>query len=490
MRKLIILAILLATGSTTTLLNAQIVGDDPTLFAAKNNGFQLGIGKLPVVDDDSLGAVQLQGWVPGGDYYTGAEMRAYVSGPVQLDGFAADLRFQTGYPQLLPRMSITADGKVGIGTTTPGFALHTVGNTHTTGDFYGRLHVDINGSLDSAPDTYTDEMYLERHANATFANPSGSAAAEGGLLTLAPGGSSYDHQLFFAEDGIFHRRWAPEAADWAGANWFKLLTGEDISGTPNRVAKFTSENGLGDSQLWDDGTKVGIGTDAPASGFLLEVAGHTLISGTTVVDGDLEVKENAKVQDELGVGKDAEIGRDLEVGRDTWIGQNLGVTNNAVVGNQLKVGSTTQIGGVLTVTNDANITGQVSASSGMIDNQLAVGTTDTPGSHSLYVGGSAIAEEVVVKLAANWPDYVFAEGYHLLPLEEVSAFIQAKQHLPGFPSAKDIEQEGAFSLGATQRLLVEKVEELTLYAIQAEAEKQALQQQLRALEARIEALEK
>jgi hypothetical protein len=61
MRKLIILAILFAAGSTTTLLNAQIIGDDPALFAAKNNGFQLGVGKLPVVEDDSLGAVQLAG---------------------------------------------------------------------------------------------------------------------------------------------------------------------------------------------------------------------------------------------------------------------------------------------------------------------------------------------------------------------------------------------------------------------------------------------
>lgn len=477
MRKLIILAILFAAGSTTTLLHAQIIGDDPALFAAKNNGFQLGIGKLPVVDDDSLGAVQLQGWVTGGDYYTGAEMRAYVSGPVQTDGFAADLRFQTGYPQLMPRLSVTANGKVGIGTTTPSFDLHTVGHTHTTGDFFGRLHVDDNGSMDSAPDTYVDELYLERHASTAFGTLPATAAADGGLLTLAPGGSSLDHQIFFAEDGLFHRRWQGDAPNWGTASWYKMLTSEDINGTPNRIAKFTDESSLGDSQLWDDGTQIGLGTAAPTAGYFLEVNGATLISGATVIDSKLEVNAAASVQDELTVGQSA------------IIGANINVANNGVIGDQLKVGGITQIGGELTVTDDANVTGHLNANSATVDQTLSVGTTDTPGSHRLYVGGSVLAEEVTVKLQANWPDYVFSSTYKLPNLEEVAAFIASHQHLPGFQPAQTIEANGGFEIGSTQRLLVEKIEELTLYAIAAAEENKALRVQLEALEARIGQLE-
>ncbi|WP_282774876.1 hypothetical protein [Phaeodactylibacter xiamenensis] len=471
MRKLIILAILFAAGSTTTLLNAQIIGDDPALFAAKNNGFQLGVGKLPVVDDDSLGAVQLQGWVTGGDYYTGAEMRAYVSGPVQPDGFAADLRFQTGYPQLMPRMSVTANGKVGIGTTTPSFDLHTVGHTHTTGDFFGRLHVDDNGSMDSAPDTYVDELYLERHASTAFSVLPVTTAADGGLLTLAPGGNSLDHQLFFAEEGIFHRSWQGDAPDWGTASWFKMLTSEDISGTPNRLAKFTGESSLGDSQLWDDGTQVGLGTDAPAAGFFLEIAGRTLVN------------------EALDVAKNAVIQQGLQVGTDAFVGEDLSVASNGVIGDQLKVGGITQIGGALTVTDDATVTGHLGSNTATVDQTLTVGTTATPGSHRLYVGGSILAEEVTVKLEANWPDYVFSDSYNLPELKEVADFIDRHRHLPGFQSAQTIEATGGFEIGSTQRLLVEKVEELTLYAIAADQENKALKAQLEALEARLAQLE-
>lgn len=471
MRKLIILAILFVTGSTTTLLNAQFFGNDPTLFAAKNNGFEFGVGPLPVVDDDSLGAVRLQGWVTEGGYYTGAEMRAYVSGPVQADGFAADLRFQTGYPKLLPRMSISADGRVGIGTTTPSFDLHTVGHTHTTGDFFGRLHVDDNGSVDSAPDTYVNELYLERHASTAFNVLPVTTAGDGGLLTLAPGGNSPDHQLFFAEDGIFHRRWDGDAMDWGTASWHQLLTSEGVAGTPNYLAKFTSGSTLGSSQLWDDGTQIGLGTDAPEAGFLLEIAGRTLVSEELIVEKSATVKE------------------DLQVSRDALIGEDITVADNGVIGGQLKVGGIAQISGKLTVTDNASITGHVDCNTASVDQTLSVGASVTPGNHRLYVGGSVLAEEVTVKLQANWPDYVFSDSYHLPELQELADFIDRHQHLPGFQPAQKIAAKGGFEIGSTQRLLVEKVEELTLYAIAADQENKALKAQLEALEARIAQLE-
>jgi hypothetical protein len=118
-----------------------------------------------------------------------------------------------------------------------------------------------------------------------------------------------------------------------------------------------------------------------------------------------------------------------------------------------------------------------------------VGTTATPGNHRLYVGGSVLAEEVTVKLEANWPDYVFSDSYHLPELQELADFISRHQHLPGFQPARAIEAKGGFEIGSTQRLLVEKVEELTLYAIAADQENQALKAQLEALEARIAQLE-
>ena len=42
-----------------------------------------------------------------------------------------------------------------------------------------------------------------------------------------------------------------------------------------------------------------------------------------------------------------------------------------------------------------------------------------------------IAEEVVVKLNANWPDFVFAKDYGLMSLEDVEKFIDKKEHWRG-----------------------------------------------------------
>ena len=64
----------------------------------------------------------------------------------------------------------------------------------------------------------------------------------------------------------------------------------------------------------------------------------------------------------------------------------------------------------------------------------------------------------------DWPDYVFGEGYRLPSLGEVERYVREHSHLPGVPSAKEVEQDGA-DLGEMNRLLLQKVEELTLYII-------------------------
>lgn len=74
------------------------------------------------------------------------------------------------------------------------------------------------------------------------------------------------------------------------------------------------------------------------------------------------------------------------------------------------------------------------------------------------------SREVKVDLE-SWADYVFDEGYVLMPLEDVKTFIQANGHLPNVPDACTLEQNG-LELGKANVMLMEKVEELTLYMIQ------------------------
>jgi hypothetical protein len=92
--------------------------------------------------------------------------------------------------------------------------------------------------------------------------------------------------------------------------------------------------------------------------------------------------------------------------------------------------------------------------------------TDNP-TYKLSVLGNIRSTEVVVE--TGWADYVFDEKYVLPPLSEVEKFIKQNKHLPNIPTAAEIEKNGLF-LGDTQKKMIEKIEELTLYVIDLKKE--------------------
>lgn len=91
------------------------------------------------------------------------------------------------------------------------------------------------------------------------------------------------------------------------------------------------------------------------------------------------------------------------------------------------------------------------------------------------------AREVKVDLE-TWPDYVFAADYKLMDLPQLESYIQQNGHLPNVPAAAQIETEG-LELGAMNKVLMEKVEELTLYLIEQNKRLEELQRQVKELEA-------
>lgn len=94
---------------------------------------------------------------------------------------------------------------------------------------------------------------------------------------------------------------------------------------------------------------------------------------------------------------------------------------------------------------------------------VGIGTTDTKG-YKLAVNGNVIATSMIVKLYANWPDYVFKKSYKLPSLLEVKSYIDKNQHLPEMPSETDVKQNG-INLGEMNKILTKKIEEPTLYLI-------------------------
>lgn len=97
---------------------------------------------------------------------------------------------------------------------------------------------------------------------------------------------------------------------------------------------------------------------------------------------------------------------------------------------------------------------------------VGIGTT-SPDS-KLAVNGIIHAREVKVD-QNSWPDYVFKPAYNLLSLSEVKSYVNRNHHLPEMPSESDVAKEG-INLGEMNKLLLKKVEELTLYLIQQKEE--------------------
>lgn len=99
------------------------------------------------------------------------------------------------------------------------------------------------------------------------------------------------------------------------------------------------------------------------------------------------------------------------------------------------------------------------------------------GGYRLSVKGKVHAEEVVVELMSDWPDYVFSSDYNLPELDNVKKYIESNGHLPDFPSADIISNEG-ISLAEMNALLLKKIEELTLYIINQDERIKKLENEL------------
>jgi len=67
----------------------------------------------------------------------------------------------------------------------------------------------------------------------------------------------------------------------------------------------------------------------------------------------------------------------------------------------------------------------------------------------------------------SWPDYVFDKNYKLPSLKSVAKYIDKNHHLPGVPTAHEIESDG-LNLGDMQNIQMQKIEELYLHLIEME----------------------
>ncbi len=174
-----------------------------------------------------------------------------------------------------------------------------------------------------------------------------------------------------------------------------------------------------------------------------------------------------------------------------FIGQGTGYNssgeNNLYLGNGAGSGST--LSNKLVIHNDVggidapliegdfanqffNINGKIGVNIAIPEHELDVNGTvraqelvvEVLSSNTMNLEGELFADKVTVRANGNTADFVFEENYELKDLSEVEAFIKENKHLPEIPSAEEMEEQGV-NLAEMNKLLLQKVEELTLYTI-------------------------
>jgi len=105
---------------------------------------------------------------------------------------------------------------------------------------------------------------------------------------------------------------------------------------------------------------------------------------------------------------------------------------------------------------------------------VGIGTNAPHPNYKLSVNGKIRAKEIIVE--TNWSDFVFEKDYNLMSLSDVENYINEYGHLTGVPSAIEVEKNGV-ALGNSQAVLLQKIEELTLYTIEMNKQMELLRAQ-------------
>jgi len=164
--------------------------------------------------------------------------------------------------------------------------------------------------------------------------------------------------------------------------------------------------------------------------------------------------------------------------------------NNYLPYTELTTGGTIVFGGAVSnLTTDANPTLNPSMTINVGNGNVGIGSVNPQ--NKLDVNGTIHSKSVLVDLN-GWSDYVFKKDYQLLPLSEVKTYIDQNQHLPGIPSEQEMIKNG-LNVSEMNKVLMKKVEELTIYLIQKDEELKVQQVELDKLKqqrAKISNLEK
>ena len=106
---------------------------------------------------------------------------------------------------------------------------------------------------------------------------------------------------------------------------------------------------------------------------------------------------------------------------------------------------------------------------GITEVQAAQIREELKNKYGMFVYKGILSEDYAIAPKSTWADFVFSRNYNLKPLKEVESFIAENEHLPDVPSAAQVAEEG-YSQHDMNKVLLQKIEELTLYIIKQQKE--------------------
>ena len=114
------------------------------------------------------------------------------------------------------------------------------------------------------------------------------------------------------------------------------------------------------------------------------------------------------------------------------------------------------------------------------DGKVAIGTSwdsDLSSDFKLFVRGGIRTDYIRIDIESGWADFVFNKNYHLIGIKELESYIKRNHHLPGLPTNQEVIEAG-INIGETTKVLLQKIEELTLYVIELKKENEALDKKI------------
>jgi hypothetical protein len=394
----------------------------------------------------------------------------------------------------------------------------------------GNLGIVSDGSIYHYADDFqfstpSTEGALKIYSNGKLGinNSSSSSSSGWGYLSVTAEGEKYEKALVFSDSSDDYQIHLGNGGGEIGSSWFGCLGASTIDPVPalylygDNTGGDTGEKGVviidgrinsgsasdnqkvidfwsgygnrlayinGDGSFYANGNvdaadtvktnmlttegSVGIGTTAPESRLHISEGRNALlvnglISGDNLSDYQAEFTFTDTGVDESGIKINKKNGA-----------TNFDLLNAFYNGNELFVIRNTGYVGIGTDSPEykLDVSGTMRADEILVEDIAA---------SNLSLDGNLAANTITVKANGNTADFVFEEDYDLKDLSEVESFIKTNKHLPDIPSAAEMEEQGV-NLAEMNKLLLQKLEELTLYSISQDKKVEDLEERLKKLE--------